>query len=348
MKLYFSHGFSSNLAIQNDKDLLFLSRSGEKQWLRSTNDIVILNNKKIRIDDLSEKIPCIFDRSLIKSLKGKNFHLVKCYSPHEILNYRPYSAECILSEREYVLPNGKKYYTGYRVQNWTRKWGKDKVKFNYMSFMEAKKMVENNELKVKKPKGKSKNPFFDSAVVNGLKKDDTVRKVGLVALERKQEVVESTLLCDTCQFKNNCPGFMAGSVCGYSKNFKYLIGKIKSRDIDLITESIQEIIANESERYAMSRHFENISGTIDGRTTQIGDLLFKKLIDFVKLVKPELNQGVTYNILNQQVNISTAVEKLEDAGLSGKQRIGLAEQIDKIIKEEKQKGTTVTEVASST
>jgi len=347
MKLYFTHGFGDNLALINDSDLLYLADNGEKGWLKTSDEFVEFDNKKVKIDDLSEKTPCILNRELIRKLKGKRFHLVRCFSPHEILNYRPYSVECILSDKYYILPNGRKYYTGTKVQNWSRKWGKDKLEFNYMSFMEASKMVEKNELKIKKPKGKSKNPFFDPKVVQGLKKDDTVREVGLVAMERKGEVVKSTLTCDTCQFKNSCPGFMAGSVCGYSENFKYLVNKIKSRDIDLITEAIQEVISSESERYAMAKHFENVSGNIDGRTTQIGDLLFKKLIDFVRLVKPELNQGVTYNILNQQVNIGTAVEKLEDAGLSREQRVGLAEQIDKIIKEEKQKGTTGTKVVTS-
>jgi len=345
MKLYFSNGIGDRLAIR--KNLLDLARNPTAEFIISDEKSVKFGKKVIQIDDLNERIPCIFNRKLIPGLKGGKFHLVLCQSPDEIVNLRPSSAECVLSPDHYILPNGKIYLHATNVINWVRKWGKDKLEFNYKSFIEAKRMAKDKEFKIKKPKGKSKNPFFDSRVLNGLKKDKTVQNTGLVAIERKSEVVQSALYCDTCQFRQNCPGFMASSVCLYSNSFKYLANKIKSRDIDLIIEAIQDVIADESERYNMAKHFEKVSGIIDGRTTQIGDLLFRKLVDFVKLVKPELNQEVTYNILNQQVNISTAVEKLEDAGLSKKQRTGLAEQVDKIIKEEKQKGTPRTKVVAT-
>jgi len=338
LKLYFTEFVGDRFALKSEKELARTLKEPMKEYIITTKDYVIFSNKKIKIDDLSTTPVCVRDRTLISKLKGKKFHLVDCVSPHEIVNYRPNSVECVLSRKFFILPNGQKHYKGKRLENWTRKWKTTtKLEFNHRSFLEAEKMVEKNELQVIKPKGKSKNPFFDPKVVAG-QRDESQVKTGVIALDRKQEVVNTTLLCDTCVYRNKCPGFMAGSVCAYSESFKYLTKKIKSRDIDLITESIQEIIADESERYAMSKHFEKISGEIDGRTTQIGDLLFRKLTEFVKLVKPELNQGVTYNILNQQVNIGTAVEKLEDAGLSDKQRGGLAEQIDKILKEEKQKG----------
>lgn len=345
MKLYFSDLKGDCYAFRSEKELIGLNKNPVAEYI-ITGETVKINNKIVKIDDLTENFPCILDRKLIKELKGRRFHLVNCQNPAEIVNFRPNSAECILSKSHYVLPNGKSYHKATSVINWVKKWGKDKLEFNYHSFLEAKRMTVNNELKIRKPKGKSNNPFFDPKVVEGMKTDQTVRQTGLVAIERKKEVVSSTLTCDVCQFKQRCPGFMASSVCLYSDNFKFLVGKIKSRDIDLITEAIQEVIASESERYAMARHFENVSGSIDGRTTQIGDLLFKKLVDFVKLVKPELNQGITYNILNQQVNISTAVGKLENAGLSKEQRFGLAEQIDKIIKEERQKRTPRTQMVT--
>ena len=337
MKLYFSDYFGERFALKSEKDLGGTLDKPLNDYITTTDKYVQFGKKKVKIDDLSTTPVCVRDRNLIKKLEGKKFHLVDCHSPHEIINYRPNSVECILDKKFYVLPNGQKHYKGKKLENWTKKWGtKSKVEFNHKAFLEAELAVNKNELEVAKPKGKSKNPFFDPKVVGG-QRDDTQVAVGMIALDRKQEVASSTLACDNCVYKNKCPKFMAGSVCGYSDSFKYLSGKIKSRDIDLITESIQDIIADEAERYEMSKHFERVSGEIDGRTTQIGDLLFKKLTEFVKLVKPELNQGVTYNILNQQVNIGSAVEKLEDAGLSDKQRAGLAETVDQILKKEKQK-----------
>lgn len=346
MKLYFS-GIS---AFREDKDLIALVYNPMVDYITTKDGYVKIGKLKKKIDDTSIQVPAVEDRSLIPDLrrKGKNFHLVGVTSPAELINLRPFTAECIIDKDNYILPNGSKHSGKMQIQSFVKRWGEDKEVFNRKSFEKAAKMAENRELKLKKYKGKSKNPFFDPKVVEkaskvnkmGVKAD----RPGVLAIRNKNEVISSTLTCDSCAYKEKCPGYMENSVCSYSDNFKYLVSKIKSRDIDLITDSIQEIIANESERYAMARHFEKVSGNIDGRTTQIGDFLFKKLIEFVKLVKPELDNRVTYNILNQQVNIGTAVEKLEDAGLSEDQRQGLAEQIDQILKEEKQKRATGTKV----
>lgn len=342
MKLYFS-GIS---AFRDDSELIALVYNPITDYIMTKNGVVQIGSQKRKINDFSIPTPAIEDRSLIPKVKSdKNgFHLVGVKSPSELINLRPTSAECILDKDFYILPNGSKYKSAKPVQVYTKRWGKDKLIFNQKSFEKAAKMAENRELKLKKFKGKSKNPFFDPKVLENAQKG---QKPGILAIRHKGEVVKSTLACDSCNYKDKCPGYMENSVCSYSDSFKYLVDKIKSRDIDLITDSIQEIIANESERYAMARHFEKVSGNIDGRTTQIGDFLFKKLVEFVKLVKPELDQKVTYNILNQQVNIGTAVEKLEDAGLTEEQRLGLAEQIEQIIKEEKQKGTPRAKVVTT-
>lgn len=344
MKLYFSHFKGERWSFRSlDDEKKGLKKNPMAEYIVTSNTDVFFSNRgrKSRIDDINQisEVIAVENRKLYAEAKKtkRKIHLVGVESPHELINLRPHSAEITLSERDYILPNGKRYYNGVKVQSWAKKWGKDKVQFNYNSFLEAVKMIENDIDKVKKPKGKVKNPFFDPKVVAGLKKDDTVKQTGVLALREKGELVVNQLYCDNCTHKVKCPGYMPDSVCYYNSSFKSLIPKIKSRDIDLINDAILDIISSESERYQFARHVESMTGELSGHATQIGELLYKKLTEYLKIKQPELDSHATYNILNQQVNIAVAVESLENAGLSKQQRESLAGEIDQILKQAKQR-----------
>jgi hypothetical protein len=236
MKLYFSHEIGDCLAFRGKEGhAKALLTNPMAEYIVTDNDAVWFNRGKDRvvIDEIDEKykILAIRNRRLVPKIRGKyRFHLVGVESPTEIWNLKPDSAEIMPNTEFYVLPNGRAYYHGIKVQSWTRKWGKDKLEFNRRSFLEAKRMAEDGEYTAKKPKGKKKNKFFDPKVVEGLKESKKSNLPGILATKDKSIVASGMNLCDDCRYNTVCPGFAAGSVCKYSETFKYLIPKIKSRE----------------------------------------------------------------------------------------------------------------------
>ena len=147
-----------------------------------------------------------------------------------------------------------------------------------------------------------------------------------------------------CPYGKNCEFLKRGLICLHSKEFNELAKFFKTRDIELITDGLLKIIQKESKRYEKGIELEKLGSVLNSEVTNIGNNLFKKAVDFMKILKPELIPQATYNILNQSVNISTAVEKLERAGMNDEQRKDLATEIEEIIREQKYKGARSSKV----
>jgi hypothetical protein len=300
----------------------------------------IINNTdgKIIVVDASRK-------DLLIGCYGKKVIGVNVTSPPLLSNYPFWKAGVELESGVYILPNGKIFEDHRRVSAWIKKFGKDRLEFNMNSYIEASKLAKFTQkgiIKViKKPKGKSDNPFFDpKAMQSHVKGGESavIRQKSNFLV--KSSVKDDILACNSCKFFEKCPKFQANSICAYSKRFKELAPLVGTRDLDLLGESLQKIMQTESKRYLRGTVMEEVSGDLDPAVTNIGDGLFKKVVDFMKIMKPILNTATQYNILNQNVNIAVSMEKLENAGLTEDQRTNLAEEIEGIIKEQKRKTTS--------
>lgn len=149
-----------------------------------------------------------------------------------------------------------------------------------------------------------------------------------------------------CPLGATCRYAAAGQICQHNKEAFKLAQFFKTRDPDLIIESLASLLSVESERYAKALAIEEDSGTIADFASSIGNDLFRKAIDYLKLVKPEFDSGKAVNIFNMQINASEAAIKLEQAGMNDQQRRSLAEDIEGILKEKRREGTRGTQVAS--
>ena len=320
------------MLIDGDKVTFYNDSIGDREF--------ILNNTEgeVIVVDASRK-------DLLIGAYGKKVIGVNVTSPSLLSNFPFWRAGVELESGVYILPNGKVFEDHRRVSAWVKKFGKEKLEFNMNSFIEASKLAKFTQkgiIKVvKKPKGKSDNPFFDPKAmqshVKGGESAVTRQKSNFLT---KSSVKDDILACNTCKFFEKCPKFQANSICAYSKRFKELAPLVKTRDIDLLGESLQKIMETESKRYLRGVTMEEVSGDIDPAVTAVGDGLFKKVTDFMKIMKPILNTATQYNILNQNVNVAVSMEKLENAGLSEGQRRNLAEEIEGIIKEQRRKATS--------
>lgn len=352
--LYFSHLQGENYFIKSKdeyKQAILKNPSAKMIFIDDDkitfyNDQVMENKELILNDTSGDVIAVEADRKdLLIGNYGKKVIAIGVKSPALLSNYPFWRATVELSPDFYVLPNGKVFEDHRRVKNWIKKYGTDKLEFNRKSFEEASKLAKYTSKgiikTIEKPKSKPDNPFFDPKVVKSHEKvDKSVISKRKNAISAKNSVKDSLLTCNNCPYMGKCPKFQANAVCAYSKRFKELAPLVKTRDIDLLSESLQKIMEVESKRYLRGATMEEISGNIDRDVTSIGDGLFNKIKSFMDIMKPVLNNATQYNILNQNVNVAVSVEKLENAGLSEDQRRDLAKEIEGIIKEQKRKATS--------
>jgi hypothetical protein len=350
VKLYFSHLTGERYFIQSREEhsKAILKSPKAEMILLDGNKIKFFNDPKhtmeLTINDASGEIIAVSPdrKDLLIGNYGKKVVIVGVSSPALLSNYPFWAAAVQLSSDYYILPNGKIFENCRSVKAWIKKYGKDKLEFNRRSFEEAAKLANPTSkgiIKVvKKPKSKSDDPFFDPKVLKSKEKvsESTLikRKNSILA---KRGVKDDILVCDNCRFMKNCPQFQAGAVCSYSKRFKELAPLVKTRDLDLLTGSLQKIMEMESERYMRGATLEQLTGDVDPGVTHLGETLFRKVKDFIEIMRPVLNNETTYNILNVNVNTAVGMERLENAGLTEDQRRDLAGEIEGIIKEQRRK-----------
>lgn len=284
-------------------------------------------------------------KDLLIGAYGKKVIGINVTSPALLSNFPFWRAAVELDPSVYILPNGKVFEDHRHVKAWIKKFGVDRLEFNSRSYLEACKLAKFTQkgiIKVvKKPKSKSDNPFFDPKTMQSHVKGNESAIIRQKSnFLTKNSVKDDILACNSCKFFEKCPKFQANSICAYSKRFKELAPLVGTRDLDLLGESLQKIMQTESKRYLRGVTMEEVSGDLDPAVTGVGDGLFKKVTDFMKIMKPILNTATQYNILNQNVNVSVSVEKLENAGLTEEQRKDLAGEIEGIIKEQKRKTIT--------
>lgn len=283
-----------------------------------------------------------------KISKDKNI-FIKTQDLGTIWNYpvqgfliNPYS---FLLKKELPLPNGKLFkldgphpqgaarwleYLKEKWQDYTHFDREKDLKFIFKSLLEVAKMNLNMRIGIVDEPVKSNLPSRHAKKSPGvIGKDKEQNRT--ITLQKKAELVKQ----GECPYGEACEYKKRGLLCFHNKNFEKLATFFKTRDIDLILEGFAKLIQSESGRYEKGVALEEAKSTLDPLVTAIGQGLFQKLVEYVKLVKPELQPQTTYNILNQQVNIGVAVQKLEEAGLSERQRQDLAREVTAIIEDEK-------------
>ncbi len=150
-----------------------------------------------------------------------------------------------------------------------------------------------------------------------------------------------------CPLGDRCRYAKAGQICSHNREAFKLAAYFKTRDPDLLIESLTTMLTIESERYGNALIEEENDLRITNFASMIGNDLFRKTVELLKIVKPEFDAGKAINIFNTQINASEAIIKLEQAGMNDGQRENIAEEIGRILKEEKRKGIKGTPVAST-
>lgn len=137
--------------------------------------------------------------------------------------------------------------------------------------------------------------------------------------------------CENCAIREKCLDFQENSVCIRRKEWQLLAKKLKTRDAELITEALSDILAKQAERYQRGSMIEEADGGfVTKEVTSLENSLFRNIRELILILKPELApQSNTYNIINKQVNVAEAIGELN---VGDDERQDLAQTVREIIR----------------
>lgn len=225
---------------------------------------------------------------------------------------------------------------GYSMEQIQKANMQERIKINMKSYETALAMTQNpkkheqNLQKIKKPRNTiNKNAKMGLAVLSDEKKKE------IASIGGKTKAKNALI--------NKLENF-----CVNDPQFSHLAPYFSSRDPEFMLQALGEIMSIDSQRYlrGVKHEQETYEGAVNPNVTNLSDNLFKHAESLARLIKPGETGSPTYNILNYKVNVGVAVENLNNAGLTQKQRDDLATEIDSIIKEQKRARTLGTEVVT--
>ncbi len=261
-----------------------------------------------------------------------------------------------LTNRELPLPDGGTFLSGKRqkptyyggaIEKWLLYLGEDWRNFQHWDEANAwyhiiKTLTLVKDFNLRQQKGEVIELVFPKATSKMTKTDKKVKQKqlenGHTALTKKREAqtrIEHTALAakGQCPYGDECTYLAKGIICLHTNEYRKIAKFFGTRDLVLIQEGLIGILESEAERYERAKALEDHTGMPIAEVTNIANNLFKNATTLMNIGKGVLTENGTVNILNQSINVSVAVEKLEDAGLTDEHRLGLADEIGRIIEE---------------
>jgi len=355
----------------------YLTMNGTK--IPICNDISGLERLQEQYDYIAIDIPTKDTEKFLASafaIKKVQFHGLGIYSMNVLQNFPFDSADTnptysVVKFHEIIFPNGKKMGTrnyhdlmkmqkfiallGYEVKDIYKATNKTLIDFNIKSYLYSAKLndelkkgnmpkIELPKLKYNKDAEYLKKKYKGATVPSVLKKTQKERSLKVKETNALRTGMQT---CDNCINKRSCPDSLSNSVCNRSNEFKILANKFNTRDISLIMQSMTDILGIQSERYMRGVIFEKEGGGIlDKEVTSIENSFFKNVDTFLKVLKPSLQPGNTYNLADKQVNIALAMKELDNAGLTSKDREALSEKIGQVLGKRRPESTEDDSMAS--
>lgn len=126
------------------------------------------------------------------------------------------------------------------------------------------------------------------------------------------------LRCDNCYAKEKCPRFEEGGICEIREDFKEIMEKAGTRNLEAVKEVLIHIYRMEVGRYYTNLHFEKLDGGVANKNvTVLAHSIFshgKMLQELIEGKVGDIVLGDKITITQQNVNIAEILMKEDESG----------------------------------